>query len=180
MVAVCAVGAANAAAATFAVTNADDSGDGSLRGAIGQANAASGADTVVFASGVTGTILVRSAIAITDPVTIIGPGQGQLTLRGSALTRILAIDARGAVEIRGLALVGASALGDRGGAISAAQVPGDMLTVSACRFEDNVASAGGAIATDRAVGASSGGSLTVMDSTFDDNRATVDVGGAIA
>ena len=43
--------AMNAAAATFVVTNANDSGPGSLRQAVLDANAAPSADTIVFDSG---------------------------------------------------------------------------------------------------------------------------------
>ena len=45
-----------AEAASFAVTNTNASGPGSLRQAIFDANAAGGADTITFAPGVTGTI----------------------------------------------------------------------------------------------------------------------------
>src|SRR5207253_6892986 len=59
-------------AATFPVTNTNDSGGGSLRDAIASANAAPGADTITF--GVTGTISVTSGPlpAVTDPVVIDG------------------------------------------------------------------------------------------------------------
>ena len=59
--------------ATFTVSNLLDSGPGSLRQAILDANASSGADTVGFSSGVGGTITLTSQLAITDDLTIRGP-----------------------------------------------------------------------------------------------------------
>jgi hypothetical protein len=47
-----------AQAATFTVSTTADSGAGSLRQAITDANAAAGADTIVFAAGANGTITV--------------------------------------------------------------------------------------------------------------------------
>ncbi|MFL6235831.1 MAG: hypothetical protein ACJ76N_22060 [Thermoanaerobaculia bacterium] len=62
-------------AATFQVINLNDSGAGSLRDAIGQANAAAGADTITFQAGLTGTITLTSGqLSIIDSVDIQGPG----------------------------------------------------------------------------------------------------------
>lgn len=67
-------------AATFTVTTTADSGPGSLRQAILDANANPGPDTITFAIGATGsqqTIQPTSALPIiTDPVTIDGWSQG--------------------------------------------------------------------------------------------------------
>lgn len=80
-------------AATFIVTSSGDSGAGTctstctLRDAITAANANSGADTVMFASNLSGdTILLDIAgkgnIPISDDLTIEGPGANQLTVSG--------------------------------------------------------------------------------------------------
>ena len=62
-------------AATYTVTNLDDSGNGSLRWAIEQANANPGGDNVVL--GVSGIISPASALPdLTDNGTIIGKGYG--------------------------------------------------------------------------------------------------------
>lgn len=70
-----------AAAATFTVSNLNNSGAASLRQAIQDANAASGPDTITFAAGVMGTIELTSPLPfITGTVTITGPGAGVLTV----------------------------------------------------------------------------------------------------
>src|SRR5262245_8509355 len=73
-----------ATAATFTVANLADSGPGSLRQAVLDANASPGADDVVFAPGVAGTITLTSGeILITDSLFIHGPGAGALTVSGN-------------------------------------------------------------------------------------------------
>ena len=70
-------------AATFQVTNTADSGAGSLRDAITQANASAGADTITFAPSVSGTItLTTGSLHITDAIDIQGPGADVLTIAG--------------------------------------------------------------------------------------------------
>lgn len=63
-------------AATFSVTNALDSGPGSLRQAVLDANASDGGDIVFL--NTTGTITLSSALPeITANVTITGPGSSR-------------------------------------------------------------------------------------------------------
>lgn len=77
--------AAPASAKTFTVENLDDSGPGSLRDAVAQANADSGADRIAFARGVRGEITLTSGeIAIDAALTIAGPGADALTVSGDA------------------------------------------------------------------------------------------------
>jgi hypothetical protein len=72
-------------AATYTVGNTNDNGSSSLRDAIAQANANPGADTITFASNVSGTITLTSgSLHIYDSVDIQGPGAGTLTIAGSA------------------------------------------------------------------------------------------------
>ena len=74
-------------AATYQVTNIGDSGAGSLRDAINQANANPGADTITFSSSVTGTIgLTSGTLLITDDLDIQGPGAAALTVDGSGIS----------------------------------------------------------------------------------------------
>jgi hypothetical protein len=78
-----------ATAATFTVANLADSGTGSLRQAVLDANAAPGADTIAFVPGLAGTITLTSGeILITDSLTVNGPGAGALTVSGNDHSRI--------------------------------------------------------------------------------------------
>jgi len=61
---------------TIPVLNTLDSGPGSLRDAITRANALPGPDTITFASAVTGTITLTSALPdLSTDITITGPGR---------------------------------------------------------------------------------------------------------
>ena len=76
--------------ATFTVTTLADSGAGSLRQAVEDANGALGADTIVFS--VSGQINLTSQLALTDDVTIDGDINGDnkadITISGGDTTRI--------------------------------------------------------------------------------------------
>ncbi|MDF2387722.1 cadherin-like domain-containing protein [Nostoc ellipsosporum NOK] len=81
----------------FIVTNTNDSGEGSLRQAILDANALGGADTITFAGSVftdatPDTITLTSGeLGITDDVTIEGTGANQLTISGNNASRVFNI-----------------------------------------------------------------------------------------
>ncbi len=82
-----------ASAADFTVANRNDSGPGSLRQAVLDANATPGLDTIRFDSSVTGTIALTSgALIVTNPLTLDGPGRDLLTLDGSAVPSILQVE----------------------------------------------------------------------------------------
>lgn len=81
----------------YVVTNNKDNGPGSLRDAIKQANAHLGSDTIVFQglfrAGLANTITLTSGeLAITDSLTIVGPGADALTVSGNHTSRIFSID----------------------------------------------------------------------------------------
>jgi hypothetical protein len=79
-------------AATFTVTNTLDAGPDSLRQAVLDANAAPGADAILFASTVSGTIALTSGpLALTDSVSFNGPGPEVLTVDGGRSGAILQI-----------------------------------------------------------------------------------------
>ena len=73
----------------YAVTNLNDSGDGSLRWAVEQANANAGTDEITFSTN--GTIVLESEINITDGVTITGNGAESTVIDGNNTTRIFTI-----------------------------------------------------------------------------------------
>jgi hypothetical protein len=79
-------------AQTFTVSTTNNSGAGSLRQAIIDANAAAGAD-VIDLTGVTGTITLASALpTITSDITINGPGQANLTISGNDVYRVFDVN----------------------------------------------------------------------------------------
>ncbi len=81
-----------AQAATYTVTNTNDAGAGSLRQAIIDANAAGGADSIVFDIASNSTItLVSSLPSILDDVTINGSGSSGLTIDGNDVARVFTI-----------------------------------------------------------------------------------------
>ena len=83
-----------AQAADLTVSNTQDSGPGSLRDAIEQANASPGADVVTFDALVTGTIeLTSGQMDITDDLEIDGPGSQTLTIDAGGLSRVFDVTA---------------------------------------------------------------------------------------
>jgi hypothetical protein len=103
-------------AATRIVTNANDSGAGSLRQTI--ANAAAG-DTIVFDPSLQGaTITLTSAqISINKNLTLIGLGAGNLTISGNHKYRVFNIGSARVVNISGLTIAAGTVKNDRGGGI---------------------------------------------------------------
>ena len=189
-------------AATITVTNTNDSGPGSLRQALADANRG---DTITFA--VTGTIELTSAELVIDkPITISGPGSNLLAVSRTSNTpfRIFHVMRPSrTVNIEGLTMSGGYAQFDYGGGILTDHA---ALTVTNCSVVGNIASAGGGIYSDGAtlaivgstiIGNGAGGSfaagggiystatLTIINSTINDNSAIGDFevsgsGGGIA
>ncbi|HZK79968.1 MAG TPA: choice-of-anchor Q domain-containing protein, partial [Humisphaera sp.] len=93
---------------TYTVTNLADSGIGSLRYEIAQANAHAGADTIAFASGLHGRITLTSGqIEISDTsgtTSIQGPGAATIGVSGNNASRVIQVDAKVAASISGLSL----------------------------------------------------------------------------
>ncbi len=169
--------------ATFVVTNAKDAGPGSLRDALLQANANSGAaDTVVFDPAFFATprtiTLTTGTLPISDPVTVIGPGATTLALNGNAASRIFTVDGPGRFDVvlSGLALTNGFSAGGNGGAIFSRD---EYLTVRDCVFTGNVAAGnGGAICVGWNSYRDTGASLTLERCTLTGNRVTGSSGGS--
>ena len=155
---------------TFTVTNLNDSGPGSLRGAISQASQASGS-IVDFASGLRGTInLASGQLEISGSVNIVGPGTDGLTVNAGLRSRIFQIDAGATATISGITLTEGDAEEDMGGGAIANL--GGTLTVDSCLLLSNTSSFdGGAIL--------SFGGLTVRNSAFEANSVVLGDGAAI-
>ena len=185
--------------AVFSVSNLDDAavaaaGDapGTLRQAIFDANAAPGADEIVFSDRLSGTILLAEGeVEITESATIRGPGAGQLTLEAFDPTpdenngdgnRIFRIDdGTGTIHdvaISGLTLTGGD-VDTGGGAIFSLEnlsVQRSHITGNSASSTSGFLTAGGGIYINNAT-------LVVEASTISDNFAYHDngaVGGGIA
>ena len=104
-----------ARAAQGIVSNTNDSGSGSLRQALLDANAATGADVITFNLQTGSTILLASPLPpIYDDVLLAGPGAEQLTISGNHQFRIFTV-LGGVVTFSGLTLRDGKAQGGAGG-----------------------------------------------------------------
>jgi hypothetical protein len=150
------------------VTNTNDSGPGSLRQALGDAN---DGDTINFDSSLKGqTIMLTSGHLIVDKsVTISGPGANHLAVDGNATDRVFSINPGGTpgktVTISGLTITNGNVTNDYGGGISNAN---GTLTLSDCTVSGNSAYAGGGIFN---LGANGPATLTITNSTISGNSA---------
>ncbi len=169
LLAVLCLGSAEAWAATCTVSLTTDTQPNGVSGELRFClNNFSAGDTIDITA--TGTIPLTSALpAISQNVTINGPGANLLTISGGGANQVFSITS-GTVTISGLTISGGSAAGG-GAAISQAS---GSLTVTGCEFANNSSSSigGGAIYA--------GGNLTVSSSTFRNNSANSGTaGGAI-
>ncbi|MBW4512023.1 MAG: DUF4347 domain-containing protein [Scytonematopsis contorta HA4267-MV1] len=157
------------AANDFVVTNTNDSGEGSLRQAILNANAEAGANTITFAGSVftdatADTITLTSGqLSVTDAVTIQGTGANQLTVSGNSIFRV--INASAALTVNDVAITGGNAA--NGGGISSSSI----LTLNNTTVFGNRASGNG--------GGIFGDSVILRNTTISGNTAAGD-GGAIS
>jgi hypothetical protein len=155
---------------TFTVTNLDDSGDGSLRQAILDANANPGADTIDFQDELLGTITLTSGeLDITDDLTINGPGIFAITVSGNHASRVFEINNGVTAMISGLTISDGSTT-DKGGGI----LNQDTLTLTNVVLSGNSAAvAGGAIFNDAE------SSAKITNSTLSNNFVIIGPGGGI-
>ena len=156
----------------FKVTNNNDSGSGSLRQAIANANSTTGANTVVFLPTVTGTITLTSGQLelsnTTGTETITGPAGG-VTISGGGKTGVFQIDSGVTANLSGLTIADGNSGSDSGGGLSN---NGGTTTLTDCTFSGNHSTnLGGAIFT-------SGGNLSLSNCTLASNTAGIS-GGAI-
>ncbi len=165
---------AAAQAAPFSVTNTNDSGSGSLRQAILDANGTAGADTIGITA--TGTVTLQSSLpAITESVDISGPGPG-FFVDGTDNFRLLVVNPGVTFSLSGLSLINGSTTSGAGAALL---VSGNAAaTVSHVAVSSSTASGGatggGGIGVD-----SDTGKLSLSDSVIVDNTAPNLVGGGL-
>ncbi|MEB3215486.1 MAG: calcium-binding protein [Nostocales cyanobacterium 94392] len=155
---------------SLVVTNTNDSGQGSLRQAILNANNLAGVDTIIFDASLSGQIITLTSgeLLIIDAVTIEGLGANQLTVSGNNASRVFKIDGSNSsnkinVTIEGLTITGGKTLTgndatDDGGGIWNRE----NLTLKNVVVRDNeAADDGGGIRND--------GEITIINSTIADN-----------
>ncbi len=137
--------AASAQAATLSVANGNDSGPGSLRDVL--ANADPG-DTIDFAPGVA-TVYLASELALARNVTIHGPG---VTLDGQLKGRVLQVNTGVNATLRGLTLTNGLLAGkgiDRDGSQASGSSYGagilnnGTLVLDGVKVQGNYATGGG-------------------------------------
>ena len=127
---------------TIIVTNTNDSGPGSLRQALADAN---NGDTINFA--VTGTIgLTTGELLVDKSITISGPGAENLTVDGNKQSRVFHIASGQTMTISGLTITNGH-VSDSGGGIYNDHA---VLTLNDCTISDNSATGnlGGGIHND--------------------------------
>jgi hypothetical protein len=147
------------------VANTNNSGEGSLRRAIADAEPG---ETILFETGLGSPILIDSVLLLTKNVTIRGPlPPAEIVIDAQGTSRVFDVSPAATVTLQHLRIRGGQST--TAGAI----LNEGVLTVERCIFEDNLAGSfgrGGAIASQN--------QLTVRDSLFDRNRGFN--GGAIA
>lgn len=172
----------SAQAADFTVTTLNDSGPGSLRQAVLDAEAAPGADRVLFQSGLTGTITLTSGeINIGEGLEIVGPGANALTVDASGTPGDRVFYASyfpmgETFSVSGLTLTGGSSDGtfrsssyDSGGAIYAFDADLSLSKV--------VVSGNSTTGTGSGGGVSANQNITVDSSTISGNNSAGGEGG---
>jgi hypothetical protein len=162
------------------VTNLNDSGAGSLRNAINQADATSGA-VVQFAPSLSGQINVLSELEITSSMTIVG--NNKVTVDGGHATRDFHVASSAQQVIMQNFTIADGLANDPQGGGGGILDQGQALVLSGMIFNNNIASLSGT-ATGAAGGAvdDPSGFLDVESCFFKGNRAeffsAVPVGGA--
>ncbi len=160
---------------TFTVSNTSDSGVGSLRQAIADANSAPGTDTITFDAAVFDTpkaiTLTSGELAISDSVTITGPGVNVLTISGNISSRVFAIGSGNYdVTLFGLTVIGGRHTGPGGGGGILNSSSG-TLTLASIALSGN--SANGSSGSHRGGGIfnAGNGAVALINSTLSDNSA---------
>lgn len=159
-------------AATFTVTNVNDSGAGSLRQAVLDANSAAGADTIEFAIHAPATIILTSGeLSVTTTMTINGDRIYPTTISGNNVSRVFNGSAPSVLTLNYLNITGGLVnlqvgLSNGGGIHSFG-----VLNINNCAIYGNTAMNG------TGGGVYNGGDLVMFNSTVSGNTATISGGG---
>ncbi|WP_193195738.1 choice-of-anchor Q domain-containing protein [Nostoc sp. MG11] len=158
---------------TFSVTNTNDSGSGSLRQAILDANSLVGKNIInfngVFADNITDVItLAGSSLSITDDLIIDGTRANWLTVSGNNASRVFEISSGITVDIEGLTIAnGYNSFVDTGGG---GILNAGTLTLNNSNISSNSVDYQGG-------GIYNSGNLTVKNSTISNNNSGGFAGG---
>ncbi len=177
---------------SITVTDAGDSGPGTLRQAVLDANAAPGPDAIDFDPGLSGSTITLTSgeIDITDDLQITGPGAADLTISGNDNDRIFDISSSASeVTISALTLTEGFAYNEDGGAIhslasSRLTITDSVITGNQAysyygfRGSDDASRGGGGYGGGNGGGvAQFGGELVITGTTVSNNSAKYDGGG---
>jgi hypothetical protein len=147
------------------VTNLNDSGPGSLRQAIQDANRHPGPDHIRFDPSLRGTITLCSPLRILHNLTIDGPGNDQIKISGGGATRVFFVTGLHVdVAMTGLTIINGKTPTHGGGIVNF----GARLVLSRMVFADNQAT-GTLNSVARGGAIYNAGKLTVCQSTFRNN-----------
>jgi predicted outer membrane repeat protein len=176
--------------AAFVVSTLADSGVGSLRQAMLDANSAAGVDTITFTAGLTGTIDVQSDLpALNEGIDLQGPGASVITIdggwtaAGGAATghSLFVLDdidvAEGASTISGVTITGGNGSnneGAGGGAIQKYYGDADLTIADVVLTGNYAPNDGGAVFLHE-----TDGTVTIRDSVISNNVADWN-GGALS
>lgn len=162
---------ASSLAATFTVSNADNTGAGSLRQAITDAATAAEADIINFAPSLSGATIVLSsgeiAIAASQDLDINASAlSAGITIRGDDQDRLFYINAGAKVQFNRVTLTRGGSDGETAPGYGGAIENEGTLSLTNCTLRDNFASdAGGAIDNYQ-------GTVTLTGCTLDNNFTT--------
>ena len=163
-----------AQATTITVTNTNDSGPGSLRQTLADAN---DGDTINFDSSLNGRAitLISGELLVNKSLTINGPGSNDLTVRGNGVSRVFHVTGGVTATIAEVAITNGRIIASDGGGIYNER---STLIVSNCTLSGNSARRGGGIYNDGS-GSDGSATLSVLNSTLSDNAAGPAGGGGI-
>jgi hypothetical protein len=157
-----AVLATTAHAALVTVTTLADTGAGSLREAVGAANAG---DVIEFSAGLSGPIVLRAPMQLSKDVSIVG--NGAVALDGNDAVQVLQIQNGTQVTLDSVTIQ--HGYGAYGGGINNE----GRVTLKHCTIRDNHATFGGGLLVESAPGSS----YALVDSFVIDNEAVLSGGG---